>query len=143
MQYDYFIASRWRNKDNVLELSEKIREIGKTVYCFIQGDGEIYELKNQENTLHPEEHMKQFESRDWKTDPAVKEVFEVDMNALKQSEKLILLLPAGKSAHIEAGVAYGLGKECILIGEQKEAESSYVIFSESYPIIDTFLASIS
>ena len=32
-----------------------------------------------------------------------------------------MLQPTGKSCHIEAGVAYGLGKRCILIGEQKEA----------------------
>lgn len=64
------------------------------------------------------------------------------MGALRNSEALILLLPAGKSAHIEAGTAYGLGKKCILIGEQKEAESNYLIFDERYPNTDSFINNI-
>jgi len=49
---------------------------------------------------------------------------------------------AGKSAHIEAGAAFGMGKKCILIGEQKEAESNYLIFDESYSIADEFINNI-
>ena len=64
------------------------------------------------------------------------------MNALRGSEALVLLLPAGKSAHMEAGVAYGLGKRMILIGEQKEAESLYLIFDEYHPTIEAFIQSL-
>ena len=64
------------------------------------------------------------------------------MNALRNSQNLILLLPAGKSAHIEAGAAYGMGKHCILIGEQKEAESNYLIFNESHKNANDFLKTI-
>jgi len=144
MKYQYFIASRWRNKDSVLELTKKIREKGKTVYCFIEGDGTKYKLKDAEKKHAPEEFMKKFESiPNWRSDPAVKEIFGVDMNALKQSDALILLLPAGKSAHGEAGIAYGMGKRCIVIGEQKETESFYFIFSEFYASIDDFVDSLN
>jgi len=140
MKYQYFIASRWRNKETVLELTEKIRSKGKSVYCFIEGDGSDYELKNSEQKYSPDEFMQNFESiPDWTTSPAVKEIFDVDMNALQDSEALILLLPAGKSAHVEAGVAYGMGKKCIVIGEQEETESLYLIFSEFYNTIDNFI----
>lgn len=142
MHYDYFVASRWRNKEAVLELARKMREKGKAVYTFIEGDGEKYELKDVHEKYTPEEFMKHFESRDWQNDHAIREVFEVDMDALKKSESVILLLPAGKSAHIEIGVAYGLGKKCILIGEQKEAESLYCIFDEVYSTIDAFVVSL-
>ena len=53
-----------------------------------------------------------------------------------------MLLPAGKSCHVEAGVAYGLGKKCILIGEQKEAESLYLIFNEVYATENDFLKTL-
>lgn len=86
--------------------------------------------------------MEEFEKRDWRKDPYVREVFENDMNAEKESETLIMLLPAGKSAHIEAGVAYGMGKRLILIGEQREAESLYLIFDETYPTIDGFIKTL-
>lgn len=143
MKYQYFIASRWRNKKTVLELTEKIRKKGKTVYCFIEGDGTDYELKDTEQRHTPEEFMKKFENiPDWINDPKVKEIFEVDMKALRDSETLILLLPAGKSAHLEAGAAYGMGKKCIVIGEQKETESLYLIFDEFYDTIDDFISSL-
>lgn len=141
MKYDYFIASRWRNKDSILELTQKIREKGKTVYCFIEGDGRDYKWKD--TSRDPEEFMQAFENNpDWHKDPTVKEVFDIDMNTLRDSESLILLLPAGKSAHLEAGIAYGMGKHCILIGEQKETESLYLIFKEFYPSIDDFISGI-
>ncbi len=143
MKYQYFIASRWRNKDLVLDLTQKIRNKGKIVYCFIEGDGNNYDLKDLKGEKTPDEFMKQFESiPDWVNNPKVKDVFEVDMNALKDSETLILLLPSGKSAHMEAGVAYGLGKKCIVVGELKETESLYFIFSEFYNSIDDFISSI-
>lgn len=143
MRYDFFIASRWRNKEQVLDLAKKIRSKGKGVYCFIEGDGTEYELKDTTNQNTPEEFMKRFESiSDWQTDANVKKIFDVDMNALKSSEALILLLPAGKSAHIESGVAYGSGKKCIVIGEQKETESLYLIFDEFYKNIDDFINSL-
>ena len=137
MQYDYFVAARWRNRDEVLRLVKGLREKNKSVYCFLDTPQNIHRLQED-----PEESMQKFEAKDWKTDEYVKEVFEKDMDAEKNADNFILLLPAGKSAHIEAGVAYGLGKHPILIGEQKEAESLYLIFNTIFPSIDTFLASI-
>ncbi len=143
MKYQYTIISRWRNKDVVMELTEKIRQKGKTVYSFIEGDGSNHALKDHEQKYQPEEFMQKFESiLDWKNDPGVKEIFNIDMQALKDSETVILLLPAGKSSHIEAGVAYGLGKNLIVIGEQKETESLYLIFNEFYNTIDDFINSL-
>jgi hypothetical protein len=91
----------------------------------------------------PERLMAAFESIPaWREDPEVRRIFEQDMQGLKDSEKLVMLLPAGKSCHLEAGVAWGLGKECILIGEQKEAETLYLIFGAVYPTVDAFIAGL-
>ena len=43
-----------------------------------------------------------------------------------------MVLPAGKSGHIEAGVAYGLGKKCYAIGEFDATDSLYNIFEEIF-----------
>jgi hypothetical protein len=143
MKYQYFIASRWRNKDAVLDLTRKLEARGRTVYNFIEADGRDYELKNKDQSHDPEKFMKDFESiSNWQESKAVKEIFDIDMNALKDSETIIVLLPAGKSAHIEAGVSFGMGKKTILIGEQKETESLYLIFDEMYPTVEEFLNSI-
>lgn len=138
MKYDYFISSRWKNRDVVLDLTDKLRSKGKKVYCFFENKY-ASELADQ----NPEETMKNFESKtNWTKDRYVKGVFEEDMQGLKNSRILILILPAGKSCHIEAGIAYGMGKRCILIGEQKEAESLYLIFSEFHKDTKSFLKTI-
>ena len=41
---------------------------------------------------------------------------------------MLLVLPAGKAAHIEAGIAYGLGKKCYAIGEYDATDTLYNIF---------------
>jgi hypothetical protein len=135
--YDYFISSRWRNKDAVLALTQKIRATGKTVYCFFEGYDTV------DSTDHDEEaYMAEFEARDWRNDPQVKAIFDKDMTAQKASDIFIMLLPAGRSAHIEAGAAYGMGKKTILIGEVEKAESLYSIFDEWYKTPEEFLESL-
>jgi hypothetical protein len=54
---------------------------------------------------------------------------------------VILLLPAGTSAHIEAGIAFGLKKKLILIGIPEKPETLYFIFDEYYDTADDFLQS--
>jgi len=136
-KYDFFVSGRWRNRDNVLDLTHKIREKGFKVYCFLEADHSAARLHND-----PEEDMKKFEARDWRNDSYVKEVFHNDMEGQRKSDVFVMLLPAGKSCHIEAGAAYGMGKKCVLIGEQKEAESLYLIFDEMYPDVESFLEKI-
>jgi hypothetical protein len=137
MEYDYFIASRWRNRDTVLELLSKLKTKNKKVYCFMITDP--YHSPDAD----PEQTMQEYErTENWQTHKMIKDIFEKDMRGLKESKALLLLLPAGKSAHIEAGIAYGMKKECILIGEQKEAESLYLIFDKTYTTIDSFISSL-
>lgn len=137
MKYQYFVCSRWRNKNQVLELVKKLREKGKTVYCFLESPIVAHRINND-----PDEDMKDFEKRDWKSDPYVKEVFDYDMKSLRESECLVMLLPAGNSAHVEAGAAYGMGKKCVLIGTPDKADSLYKIFSQAYPTIELFIESV-
>ncbi len=138
MKYKYFVSGRWRNRNNVRELANKIREKGKTAYCFLDAGHSNHRLEK-----NPEESMKEFEAiKNWREDKYVKQIFENDMDGLRQSEVFVMLLPAGKSCHIEAGVAFGLGKRSILIGEQTKTESLYLIFDKVYSNVDEFIATI-
>jgi hypothetical protein len=126
MTYDYFIAGRWLNREAVLDLTRGLRDKGKTVYCFLEADdGTLLEYQSFDDLSL--------------TDTRVTTAYNRDMAALKASESLIMLMPAGKSSHIEAGIAYGLGKACILIGDMGPTQGLYLIFRELYPSIDEFL----
>ena len=47
-------------------------------------------------------------------DPRAAEGFTLDMDALKACDTLVLVLPCGRSAHLELGYAIGAGKKTII-----------------------------
>ena len=59
-------------------------------------------------------------------------MFKTDLEGEKSLKNLLLVLPAGKAAHIESGIAYGLGKECYAIGEYEATDSLYNIFEKIF-----------
>ena len=59
-------------------------------------------------------------------------LFHNDLEGEKNSNNLLLVLPAGKAAHIEAGIAYGLGKKCYAIGEYEATDTLYNIFEQIF-----------
>jgi nucleoside 2-deoxyribosyltransferase len=132
----FFISSRWRNKGQVKGLTEKIRELGLKVFSFLE-----YHPNQQDVLLDPEEVMRKFESR-MQDDEMVRRLSALDLEHIKKADVVILLLPAGISAHMEIGYAYGLGKECILIGEPEKTETTYCMFSRSYKTIEEFISSL-
>lgn len=135
---DYTLISRFRNKEQCELLIQKLSEKGKTCYnfCALPAD------KNNSDA-HPEEQMKVLESvKDFYNDEYFREIFEKDLKGLKNAEKVILLLPAGTSAHMEAGIAFGLGKPLILIGEPEKPETLYLVFNERYKDVNEFLLTI-
>lgn len=81
-------------------------------------------------------------TKDFFADPSIQSIFQQDLDGLKNAKKVIILLPAGTSVHMEAGIAYGLGKPLVLIGEPEKPETLYLIFEERYPTIEAFLETI-
>lgn len=134
----YFIASRWRNRAILDPLVAQIRSKGHRVFYFVEKP-----VTKHAQDLDPDVYMKQYEViKKWREDAYCKEVFEQDLQGLKENDILLLVLPAGKSAHMEAGIAYGLGKKCVLVGPIEETESLYLAFHEWYPSIEEFLQSL-
>ena len=135
---DYTIITKFRNKEQCDFLVKKLREKGKTCYNFCDKPADP-----NNPTAHPEKQMENFEKvEDFFNDENFKNIFKQDMGGLKNAKKVIVLLPAGNSVHIEAGIAYGLGKPLILIGKPEKPESSYLIFQERYNTVEDFLKKI-
>ena len=145
MKYDYFIAGRWRNHSAIREVLEEIRNSKKTAYCFIEnsyeGDGIKFEANKNADA---EAMMATTESlKNWQDNPTFKEIFEKDMSALKDSQALVLVFPAGLSAHMELGAAYGMGRKCYGIGKPEKPETLYMMFDQIFPTTKKFLEQIA
>jgi hypothetical protein len=133
MKYDYFIAGRTRNRDEIAKVLAEIRAAGKTAYCFLENAYDADGITFDPNTDNSEAEMKAFEELDdWQNNPTFQKIFEDDMNALKDSENFVIVFPAGLSAHMELGVAYGLGKKCYAIGKQEKVETLYLMLDRVY-----------
>ena len=128
MKYDFFIAGRARNKDNILKICNLMDKYNISYYCFLKNE-KNWGYGNSNQT--PEERQREFESLDLKSD-IVLNLFKQDMDGEKESENLLLVLPAGKAAHIESGIAYGLGKKCYAIGEYDATDTLYNIFEKIF-----------
>lgn len=137
-KYEFFIAGRARNKENILQICDLFDKYNISYYCFLKNEDDWgYGNKNQT----AEEKQKEFESLNLKSD-IVLNLFNNDLEGEKNSKNLLLVLPAGKAAHIEAGIAYGLGKKCYAIGEYEQTDTLYNIFEnifESTHELETFL----
>lgn len=137
-KYEFFIAGRARNKESILQICDLFDKYNISYYCFLKNEDDWgYGNKNQT----AEEKQKEFESLNLKSD-IVLNLFNNDLEGEKNSKNLLLVLPAGKAAHIEAGIAYGLGKKCYAIGEYEQTDTLYNIFEnifESTHELETFL----
>lgn len=138
MKTDYMVIGRTRNAHNIQRLVDRIKARGYSCYNFLD-----IPATPETPDLSWEEQMKIAESElDFWNSSHYQETFEQDMAGLKNANTVILLLPAGLAAHMEAGVAFGLNKKLILIGEVEKPETLYFIFQESYKDIESFLDTI-
>ena len=129
-KYEFFIAGKTRNKDNILSICDIFDKYNVSYYCFLKNDNTKDTYGDSSQT--EEENMAVFESLDLKSD-VVLNIFNEDLCNEKASRNFLLVLPAGKSGHIEAGIAYGMGKKCYAIGEYDATDSLYIfenIFSK-------------
>lgn len=127
-KYKFFIAGRTRNKENILRICNIFEELNISHYCFLKNKESHKEAGLDLNDNHLAETFESLELEN----PRVKTIFEHDINGEKNSENFLLVLPAGKSAHIEAGIAYGQGKKCYAIGEYDVTDSLYLIFDKIF-----------
>jgi len=130
MKYEFFIAGRTRNRDNILKLCELFDKYNISYYCFLKND-ESHQEAGLDLSGDINKFQDSFESLDLNSDQ-VRIIFENDLNGLNESKNLLLVLPAGKSAHIESGIAYGQGKTCYAIGEYDATDSLYRIFKSIF-----------
>lgn len=127
--YEFFIAGRTRNKDAILRICDIFDRHNISYYCFLKNDETMNSYGSESNSV--EENMEEFESLGLKSETVLK-IFNEDLESEKSSMNFLLVLPAGKSGHIEAGIAYGLGKKCYAIGEYEATDSLYNIFDRIF-----------
>jgi hypothetical protein len=109
-----YVASSWRNvyQQDVVKALEKA---GHAVYDFknpAPGDNGFSwrQCATEEQLKDPKKYRDEV-----LTHPIAKRGFSYDMSALVSAECTILVLPCGRSAHLELGYATGMGQRTIVL----------------------------
>ncbi|MEM1026376.1 MAG: hypothetical protein AAGJ19_22085 [Myxococcota bacterium] len=121
-----YVASSWRNFIQPA-----------VVHTLRRGGHDVYDFRNppQQAGFGWEEIASDWQS--WTVDqyrkslrhPRALEGFAMDRKHVEWCDRLVLVLPCGRSAHLEAGVAVGLGKPVdAVILEPCEPELMYLWF---------------
>ena len=123
-----YVASSWRNEHQPACVAH-LREEGHEVYDFrnpAPGDSGFHWSSIDRDWLawSPAEYLSQIE-----THPLAASSFAADKAALDWADTGVLLLPSGRSAHLEAGYLIGQGKPVavLLDGDKFEAELMYLL----------------
>ena len=137
-----YIASSWKNVDRVRMLAELLRSKGHQVFDFT--DINNRPEGTESFVFHASEWMgKPLKKIDWieflKCD-ATARACKADKSGLDWSDTLILLLPSGRSAHIEAGYAKASGKTVLVYGDLPlgEFDAMYLLFDGWHKSIEIF-----
>lgn len=134
-QLKVYVASSWRNQYQP-SVVEAIRNAGITVYDFRHPDKNDNgfhwsEIDSNWQQWTPEKYVKNLRH------PIAEKGYTKDMYALEQCDIAVLVLPCGKSSHLEFGFNAGRYKKgAILILEQCEPELMYNMASKVFTDLD-------
>lgn len=142
-----YVASSWRNEGQQ-ELVRILRNFGH----------EVYDFKNpapgQKGFSWKQVGFGQTDFYDGPPDldqylkalahPVAIEGFRFDKDAMDWADTFVLMLPCGRSAHLEAGWASGAGKAVhVLLSQDKfEPELMYLLCSSISTTVDDLIANI-
>lgn len=122
-----YVASSWRN-DRQPEVVEALRSAGH----------EVYDFKNPSETdrgfswsdIDPD--WKQWTNAQYRealNHPIADKGFANDFNAMNWADACVMVMPCGRSAHVEAGWMQGNGKPTLILQEKEaEPELMYKLF---------------
>jgi hypothetical protein len=134
-----YVASSWRNAYQPMVV-ERLRDAGYVVYDFrhpAPGNEGFHwaEIDSAWDTWTPEQYIAALQH------PFAQRGFAHDRRALQMADVTVLVLPCGRSAHLELGYAAGQGQRtAVLMLEPNEAELMYLLCETICTNIEDLLA---
>jgi nucleoside 2-deoxyribosyltransferase len=111
-----YVASSWRNEERQQSMVAALREAGHEVYDFRnpapgdRGFGWRQITSTAQDLIDPRRFIDNVLAH-----PIARDAFKKDMNALRSADATVLVLPCGRSAHLELGYAIGARQRTIAL----------------------------
>jgi len=116
-----YIASSWKNQGPVLALARFLEKQGFEVDAFCRSSDTRYAFHRSE-FVDNEFDLQKYDAITLINDPRVQRAFTEDKSWLDWADAIVMLMPCGKSSHLEAGYAKGQGKLLFIYGEFPKGE---------------------
>jgi len=100
-------------------IGKLLRILGHDVYVFCDIGEPVYNLSVD---VRESGHSAGLTARSATFDTTVLQIYRGNMAQLMHADVVVLVLPSGKSAHLEAGFAKGQGKRVYVIGEMQNGD---------------------
>ncbi|WP_319533399.1 hypothetical protein [uncultured Cohaesibacter sp.] len=115
-----YVASSWRNEYQP-SIVEYLRLKGHEVYDFRNPPNGVPGFAWSSAGMPPRESLLAETYREvLTTSPVCALGFQNDFRAMQWADTCLLVLPCGRSAHLEAGWFCGAGKRCIILTQDYE-----------------------
>ncbi len=114
-----YVASSWRNPQQP-GVVQCLRARGHAVYDFRNPPNGIPGFAWSELDLNWESWTAEEYVHNITTNPIAARGYMSDLRGMEWADTCVLLLPCGRSAHLEAGWFCGRGKRCIILTQDGE-----------------------
>jgi hypothetical protein len=140
-----YVASSWRNEAKQQETVRRLRGSGHVVYDFrnpAPGDSGFgwRQCATPEQLSYPRRFRDEV-----LTHPIAIAGFGLDMNALRTADATVLVLPCGRSAHLELGYAVGAKQRTLVLLDDpmSEPELMYLMCSDICVTLDEVIEKLA
>lgn len=116
-----YVASSWKNEHMCRVLADVLREYGHEVDCFCDPRCGRFVFHWSSFVSDPAD-LQKYNAKSFMGDERVQRAFAEDKKWLDWCDGVLLVLPAGRSAHLEAGYAVGRGKPVWAWGKMPDGE---------------------
>jgi hypothetical protein len=112
-----YLASSWKNQEVLIGLAAVLRRHGHEVDCFCDASTGRYVFHWSEMLTSEDKSRSELDAITFLQDERSQRAFAEDKRWIDWAEAVVLVLPAGRSAHLEAGYAKGQGKRLVVLGQ--------------------------
>lgn len=121
MEIRIYLASSWKNAVAVRGIAAYLEEYGFKVDAFCRSTDQRYSFHWSE-FVDTEEALQQYDALSFLDDPRVRRAFDEDKRWLDWADTVVMVMPCGRSSHLEAGYAVGQRKRLFIYGDFAKGE---------------------
>lgn len=114
-----YVAGSFNHQSLCRMVTTVCRAVGHTVYLFCEPSTQTYHLSKDIRELGD---AKQLTGQTALLNTTVQRIYELNSEELFKADAVVVVLPSGRSAHLEAGWAKGKGRPIYVYGEMKAGE---------------------